>query len=100
MCPDSAQAQREARSAEHCQGCQHSWPLGVALSLVTASKAALPLCEARQAQDAVICTGGMLKSTAGVSYRNLRWETGAEHQGQLPKHVCGGNPEEEKLQPQ
>lgn len=45
-------------------------------------------------------TGGMLKAMAGVSYRNLGWETGAEHQGQLPKRVCGGNPEEEKLQPQ
>lgn len=63
--PDPAQARREARSAEHCQGCQYSWPLGVALSLVSASKAALPLCEARQAQGAVICTGGMLKPTAG-----------------------------------
>lgn len=33
----------------------------------------------------MICTGGMLKSTAGESYRNVGWETGAEHQGQLPK---------------
>lgn len=40
----------------------------------------------------------MLKSTAGASYRNLGWETGAERQRQPPKHVCGGNPEEEKLQ--
>lgn len=59
--PNTAQAQRAARCAELCQGCQHSWPLGVAPSLVTASKAALPLCEARQPQDAVVCTGGMLK---------------------------------------
>lgn len=36
----------------------------------------------------MICTGGMLKSTAGVGYRKLGWETGAEHQGQQPKPVC------------
>lgn len=42
----------------------------------------------------------MLKPMAGVSYSNLRWERGAEHQGQLPERVCGGNPEEEQPQPQ
>lgn len=56
---------------------------GVAPSLVTASKAALPLCEARQPQDAVVCTGGMLNLQ--LSYRDLGWQRGAEHQGQLPR---------------
>lgn len=50
--------------------------------------------------SAALCSAleGMLMSTAGVSYRHLGWETGAEHQC---ASVCaGGNPEEEKLQPQ